>query len=36
MALKSKIFIFKNNITPTWENKDNYHGGRLFIKLPCS
>ena len=22
-GLKSKIFIFKNDITPTWENKEN-------------
>ena len=25
--------IFKEDITPTWENEQNANGGRIFIKL---
>ncbi len=36
LQLKSKIFIFKENILPIWEHPENKEGGRIYIKLPLN
>lgn len=36
LPLRSKIFIFKGDIKPTWEHPDNFYGGRIFIDMPSN
>lgn len=33
MSPSSKLFLFKNDIKPTWENPDNAAGGRIHVDL---
>ena len=36
LHLKSKIFIFKRDISPIWEQEENRNGGRIYVKLPLN
>ena len=36
LAPSSKLFIFKNDIKPTWENPDNAQGGRIHVDMNIS
>ena len=36
LHLKSKIFMFKADILPTWEHEGNKGGGRIYIKIPLN
>ena len=36
LHLKSKVFIFKREISPIWEQDENKNGGRIYVKLPLN
>ena len=36
LGSKSKVFIFKNRIFPSWEDPKNKNGGRVNVKLPLN
>ena len=36
LHLKSKVFIFKRDISPIWEQDENKNGGRIYVKLPLN
>lgn len=36
LGMKSKIFVFKEHIFPSWEDAHNKDGGRIYIKLPLN
>ena len=36
LQFKSKLFIFKEDIQPLWEDKKNEGGGRIYIKVPLN
>ena len=36
LHLKSKLFIFKKDISPIWELEENKSGGRIYVKLPLN
>ena len=36
LQLKSKLFIFKRDISPIWEQDENKFGGRIYVKMPLN
>ena len=36
LHLKSKLFIFKGEVSPVWEHDENKSGGRIYVKMPLN